>query len=164
MMAQEGAIVPSFSLDNIMIKYFNIKKILNSESGTTLVELMVAIAITTIIMIGGLQLFYGGKLFLNHGKNRRIALSIADQRMETVLRYPYNQMADSLTEASTIMDGKWTRSTIVSYVDDDTDGLGAGDSDGATDDYLEIEITVDWGESSNKNISLINYISDYSQQ
>ena len=125
---------------------------------------MVAIIITTIIMIGGLQFFYGGKLFLNHGKSRRIALAIAEQRMETVLRYPYNQMADSLSEISTVIGGKWTRSTTVSGVDDDADGLGAGDSDENTDDYREIEITVDWGGSSNKSISLKNYISENGQQ
>jgi len=147
-----------------MIKFINIEKYLGGESGTTLVELMVAIVITTIIMIGGLQFFYGGKLFFNHGKDRRIALAIAEQRMETVLRYPYNQMADSLAETGTVIDGKWTRSTTVSGVDDGADGLGAGDSDGVTDDYREIEITVDWGESSNKSISLINYISEYGRQ
>ena len=115
-------------------------------------------------MIGGLQFFYGGKLFLNHDKSRRIALAIAEQRMETVLRYPYNHLADSLTEASTIIDGKWTRSTTISGVDDDTDGLEAGDNDGNTDDYREIEITVDWGESSNKSISIQHFISEYGQQ
>ena len=124
-------------------------------------EVMVAIIITTIIMIGGLQFFYGGKLFLNHGKSRRIALAIAEQRMETVLRYPYNQMADSLSEVSTVIGGKWTRSTTFTGVDDDADDLGAGDSDGNTDDYREITITVDWGESSNKSVSIKNYISEY---
>jgi len=147
-----------------MIKFINIEKYLGSESGTTLVELMVAIVISAIIMVGGLQFFYGGKLFLNHGKSRRIALSIAEQRMETVLRYPYDQLADSLSEVSTVIGSKWTRSTIVSGVDDDADGLGAGDSDGNTDDYREIEITVDWGESSNKSISIQHYISEYGQQ
>ncbi len=127
-------------------------------------ELMVAIIITTIIMIGGLQFFYGGKLFLNHGKSRRIALAIAEQRMETVLRYSYNQMADSLSEVSTVIDGNWTRSTIFSGVDDSTDGLGASDSDGNTDDYREITVAVNWGESSNKSISIKNYISEYRQQ
>ena len=147
-----------------MIKFIKIEKYLGGESGTTLVELMVAIVISAIIMIGGLQFFYGGKLFLNHGKSRRIALAIAEQRMETVLRYPYNQLADSLSEAGTVIGGKWMRSTTVSGVDDDTDGLEGGDSDGNTDDYQEITIMVDWGESSNKSISLINYISEYSQQ
>ncbi|MBU4445579.1 hypothetical protein KJ656_10935, partial [bacterium] len=134
-----------------MIKFIKIEKYLGNESGTTLVEVMVAIIITTIIMIGGLQFFYGGKLFLNHGKSRRIALAIAEQRMETVLRYPYNQMADSLSEAGTVIDGNWTRSTTVSGIDDDTDGLGADDSDVNTDDYRKIVVTVDWGESSNKS-------------
>ena len=147
-----------------MIKFIKIEKYLGGESGTTLVELMVAIVISAIIMIGGLQFFYGGKLYLNHGKSRRIALAIAEQRMETVLCYPYNQMADSLSEAGTVIGGKWMRSTTVSGVDDDTDGLEGGDSDGNTDDYQEITIMVDWGESSNKSISLINYISEYSQQ
>jgi len=147
-----------------MIKFITIEKYSGGESGTTLVELMVAIVITTIIMIGGLQFFYGGKLFLNHGKDRRIALAIVEQRMETVLRYPYNQMADSLSEVSTVIDGKWTRSTTFSGVDDVTDGLGAGDSDGNTDDYREIAVTVDWGESSNKSISIKNYISEYGRQ
>ena len=155
---------PPFFLDNIMIKYFNIEKYLSDESGATLVELMVAIVITTIIMVGGLQFFYGGKLFLNHGKDQRIALAIAEQRMETVLCYPYNQMADSLSEVSTVIGGKWTRGTSFSGVDDETDGLGAGDSDGNTNDYREIAVTVDWGESSNKSISIQNYISEYSQQ
>ena len=155
---------PSLLRNNIMIKFINIEKYLGGESGTTLVELMVAIVISAIIMIGGLQFFYGGKLFLNHGKSRRIALAIAEQRMETVLCYPYNQMADSLAEVSTVIGGKWTRSTTVTGVDDETDGLGAGDNDGNTDDYRKIEITVDWGESSNKSISIKNYISEYGQQ
>jgi len=155
---------PLFPFGNIMIKFIKIEKYLGGESGTTLVELMVAIVISAIIMIGGLQFFYGGKLYLNHGKSRRIALAIAEQRMETVLRYPYNQVADSLSEAGTVIGGKWTRSTLVSGVDDDTDGLEGNDDDENTDDYLEIEVTVDWGESSNKSISIQNYISEYGQQ
>ncbi|MFH1252319.1 MAG: prepilin-type N-terminal cleavage/methylation domain-containing protein [bacterium] len=147
-----------------MIKFINIEKYLSGESGTTLVELMVAIVISAIIMIGGLQFFYGGKLFLNHGKDRRIALAIAEQRMETVLRYPYNQVADSLSEAGMVIGGKWTKTTTVSGVDDDTDGLGIGDSDGNINDYLEIAVTVDWGESSSKSILIKNYISEYGRQ
>ncbi|MCG2715027.1 MAG: hypothetical protein L6422_01860 [Candidatus Marinimicrobia bacterium] len=147
-----------------MIKFFSIKNILSGESGTTLVELMVAVVISAIIMIGGLQFFYGGKLFLNHGKDRRIALAIAEQRMETVLRYSYNQLADSLSEAGTVIGGKWTRCTTVSGIDDDIDGLGADDSDVNTDDYRKIVVTVDWGESSNKSVSIKNYISEYGQQ
>ncbi|MFH1252065.1 MAG: hypothetical protein V1715_13340, partial [bacterium] len=104
-----------------MIKFINIEKYFGGESGTTLVELMVAVVISAIIMIGGLQFFYGGKLFLNHGKSWRIALAIAEQRMETVLRYSYNHLADSLSEVSTLMGNNWTRSTIVSGVDDGAD-------------------------------------------
>jgi len=147
-----------------MKKFDRIKRCFKDETGNTLVEVMIAILITSIVFIGVSQFFYGGKLFLNHGKNRRIALAIAEQRMETVLRYPYNQLADSLSEANTVIGGKWTRSTTVTGIDDDADGLGAGDGDGNTDDYLEIAVTVGWGESSNKSISLKNYISEYRQQ
>jgi len=147
-----------------MKKFDGIKRCFKDETGSTLVEVMIAILITSIVFIGGSQFFYGGKLFLNHGKDRRIALAIAEQRIETVLRYPYYQLADSLAEAGTVIDGKWTRTTTCSGVDDETDGLGAGDSDGNTDDYLEIVVMVNWGETSGKSILLNYFTSEYRRQ
>ncbi len=137
---------------------------LHTESGTTLVEAMVAALIITVVMIGGLQFFYGGKRFMNQEKHRRIALSLAGQRMETALRYPYSQLADSLSELNTpisIGGLNGTRTTVVNSVDDPADSLGAEDLDGNTDDYKRVTVSVRWAEQETKTVTLETYISEY---
>ncbi|MBL7067210.1 MAG: type II secretion system protein [Candidatus Marinimicrobia bacterium] len=147
----------------MMARFSNIRKFLHDESGTTLVEVMAAIFISTIIMIGGSQFFYQSKRFLNQEKNRRIAITIAEQKIEATLSYPYDKIIADLTEVNTLVDGKWTRTTTFSSIDDSADGTGANDLDGNTDDYWKITVTVNWGEQPNKSVSVESYISEYWQ-
>ena len=135
-----------------------------NETGTTLTEAMIAMLIATIVMLGGLNFFYGGEYFINRIKNKRTALVIVENRMELAHNFPYSVLADSLNENNTQVsmgDILGLRTTTVNSIDDEIDGLGASDSDGNTDDYKKITVSFQWTGKSTQTITLSSYISKY---
>ena len=138
-------------------------KFILNEDGTTIIEVMIAIVIATIVMLGGLNYFYSGEYFINHMKNKRIALVIVENRLELANKFPYSALADSLNENNTqvsIGNISGLRTTTVNDIDDETDGLGANDSDNNTDDYKKIIVSLQWSEKSTYTITLSSYISE----
>ena len=139
-------------------------KFILCESGTTIIEAMIAMLIATIVMLGGLNFFYGGEYFINRTKNRRIALVIVENRMELSHNFPYSVLADSLNENNTQVsmgDILGLRTTTVNSIDDGIDGLGASDWDSNTDDYKKITVSFQWTGKSTQTITLSSYISKY---
>ena len=139
-------------------------KFILCESGTTIIEAMIAMLIAAIVMLGGLNFFYGGEYFINRTKNRRIALVIVENRMELSHNFPYSVLADSLNENNTQVsmgDILGLRTTTVNSIDDGIDGLGGSDSDGDTDDYKKITVSFQWTGKSTQTITLSSYISKY---
>ena len=139
-------------------------KFILCESGTTIIEAMIAMLIAAIVMLGGLNFFYGGEYFINRTKNRRIALVIVENRMELSHNFPYSVLADSFNENNTQVsmgDILGLRTTTVNSIDDGIDGLGGSDSDGDTDDYKKITVSFQWTGKSTQTITLSSYISKY---
>ncbi|MEA3499637.1 MAG: hypothetical protein U9R41_01255 [Candidatus Marinimicrobia bacterium] len=139
-------------------------KFILNETGTTLIEVMITILIATIVMLGGLNFFYGGEYFINRVKNKRIALTIVENRIELANKFSYSVLADSLNENNTqvsIGDISGLRTTTVNGIDDETDGLGENDSDSNTNDYKKITVSLQWTGKSTQAITLSSYISEY---
>lgn len=139
-------------------------KFILNETGTTLIEVMITILIATIVMLGGLNFFYGGEYFINRVKNKRIALTIVENRIELAHKFSYSVLADSLNENNTqvsIGDISGLRTTTVNGIDDETDGLGENDSDSNTNDYKKITVSLQWTGKSTQAITLSSYISEY---
>jgi len=115
------------------------------EKGFTLVEVLVAIVMLTIIILGGMQFFVAGSARVDRGVHQRAAFEMAYARLEALSSAPYDSIA-SLTENSVSLDDiVCTRVTKVTYVDDPLDGTGAGDSD--AQDYKQITVSVYWTEA-----------------
>jgi len=127
---------------------------------------MIAIIIAAIVMMGGLNYFYSGEYFMNRMKNKRIALTIVENRIELANKFSYSVLADSLNETNTQVsmgDISGLRTTTVNSIDDETDGLGGNDSDGNTDDYKKITVSLQWTGKSTQTVSLCSYINEYWQ-
>jgi hypothetical protein len=133
-----------------------------NETGTTIIEAMIAMLIAAIVMLGGLNFFYGGEYFINRIKNKRTALVIVENRMELAHNFPYSVLADSLNENNTQVpmgDILGLRTTTVNSIDDGIDSLGASDLD--SNDYKKMTVSFQWTGKSTQTITLSSYISKY---
>jgi len=148
-----------------MIQSFSNK--ISAETGTTLVESIVAITLISVIMLGGFQFFVGGKSSINDSGFRRLAIIRAEERLEAANRFEYAVLADSLDETQTVVNlGDLTglRTTVVTATDDPIDGLAGADLDGDPDDYKQITTTISWPLGGQNQVSLSTSVSaDYRQ-
>jgi hypothetical protein len=147
----------------MVAKFFH--QLTHSRRGSTLIEVSIAMLLTTTILVGGVQFFFGGKKFLHDARCRRLAVLCLSERAEYIRRLPYSQVTTILNESDQVVKvGQYTlrRSTNVCSVDDPLDGTGSSDKDGNPNDYKVIEIIVAWSENSHHRVgtSLI-FTEDY---
>lgn len=140
-------------------------KTARSQHGSTLIEVTIAMLLTTTILVGGVQFFFGGKKFLHSARCRRLAVICLTERAEYLRRLPYSQLTTLLNESNQPVSlGQYTlrRSTNVRLVDDPLDGTGSSDSDGNPNDYKVIDITVAWSENAHHRVSTsLIFTEDY---
>jgi len=162
-LVREGESFPlSFLVDESMSN--SAIRQIEQEDGMTLIEVSIAVLLSMVIMIGGLQFFYGGERYLNEEKYHRLALFTVTDRLENANRYLYSELSDSLTEVNTIVmlsDKIGYRTTSVSTVDDPRDGIGGADSDGITEDYINIAVTVMIPGNTDYSVRLSTLITEY---
>ncbi len=137
-----------------------------TESGNTLIEVMFTATLLMIIMISGLNFFYSGRMMVKRSKNYRLALAIAEKRMEQVHKNSYKTLSADLSETDTSI---WVdelpgfRTTRIMDIDDPLDGTGGDDSDSNTAtnplDYKKIVVTVKWPVNKAHQISLTTFRS-----
>ena len=133
------------------------------ENGTSIVEVMVAIVVFMIIMMGGLNYFLQPQSMIGRQKIKRLAISAAQSRMETLLALDFTQITSDSNETNTsVLLGSITglRSTTVTAIDDAADGLGGSDADGDTVDYKTILVELSWTAGSDQAISFSTKVSD----
>ncbi len=134
------------------------------ETGTSLVEVMVAIVVFMIIMVGGLTYFTLPQSTAVREKIKRLAFAAAHQRMETLLALDYTAITADSNEASipvTLATKAASRNTTVTEVDDAADGLGGSDADSETVDYKSITIEITWNDGNNKSASITTNVSEF---
>ncbi|MFA4907182.1 MAG: hypothetical protein WC602_02845 [archaeon] len=137
---------------------------IEQKDGMTLIEVSIAIFLSMVVMIGGLQFFYGGDRYLNEERYRRLALLTATDRLENANRYAYLALSDSLTETNTsimLSDKVGYRTTSVSAVDDPRDGVGGADTDGITEDYKNVAVSVSIPGKTTYSIRLSTVLTKY---
>jgi len=143
------------------------RNFLSDENGTTLAENMIAMLVMTIVLLGGMQFFIGGKARLDSTAMQRLAVLAAEQRLETARRFTYAQLADSLNETDTpivLSSRNATRTTIVTNIDDTFDGSGGGDKDANPLDYKMVTTTINWIGAPAGGVSLTLFLDeDYLQ-
>jgi len=145
----------------------------NLQSGTTLIELMLALLIIALIILGGGMFFFHGRVNIIRESHRRAALLVASQRLEALKAADYEKIALNdpsyqpyyITHSS---DWAWnlseTKETVT--VDNLSDGQMLTeaqwrDDDGMNDsyDYLKIMVTVEWSDSTTNTVSLTTLIA-----
>lgn len=116
-----------------------------SAAAVTLIEVMVAVLIATIVIIGGSLLFVTGRSQINQQKHHRAAIQLAAQKLEELKADNYDDIVEGDTEESlSLEDLSYSRSTH-------TEDAGS---------YKEVTVTVSWGLTGNEhNVSLVTSIA-----
>ena len=116
-----------------------------SQKGTGLIEVMLAISILVIIVLGGASLFAYGAGQISQSKHSRVAVELASQKLEQ-LRADNNisiEIPDGETiESIPLEDVSYEQTTV-------TEDLGS---------YKKVEVTVNWtqmGKQYNVNMTTL---------
>jgi len=139
------------------------KRILRRQNGTTLIETMIAMVVFLIIMLGGIQYFFLPQTTMARQKFRRLAISAAKNRLESIRSMDYVQITTALNETNapiSLGDISGERSTTISLVDDPADGSDTNDKDGNLVDYKIMDVSVSWNIHKIRNVFLATVISD----
>lgn len=64
------------------------------ERGATLVEVMLACAVLAILAVAGAEYLYRGQATVTAQKHRRLAMEVANSRMETIRGTPYGSLKE----------------------------------------------------------------------
>lgn len=121
---------------------------LNEKKGVTLVEVMVAILVFTIVMLGGLAFFFYGRMHISHSNHQRMALGLTKEQVEILKATPYDELPAVDNENITLGGVDYSRNTVV------TDGTGGGI-------YREVTVTTSWEEKGNTvSVQLVTVIAE----
>jgi len=157
---------------------------LNSKTGVTLIEVMIALIIIALVILGGGMFFFYGRVIIVREAHRRAAVMVASQRLEELKGADYSEIDLGSNGKYYIVwdetDEEWSP---VSYTDPppenaqepvDVDNLSGNsptgptmvteaeyvDDDGdSTEDYLKITVTVNWEDSRNNSVSSTTLIA-----
>jgi len=117
-----------------------------SVAAFTLIEVMTAILIVTIVIAGGSFLFVTGRNQVNLQKHYRAATQLAAQKLEELKAGNYGDIVvgDTQDPPISLEDLSYTRSTHT---------VNAGS-------YKEVTVTVSWLQGNNsRNVSLVTFIA-----
>ncbi len=138
------------------IKKINQRKQLK---GFTFIEAVVLIAIVSLVTVSFYSTFAVGIRNIANSKIRLVAVSLANQKMETIRSLAYDNIgtqggipAGNIAQNEDVtVDGKvYHINTYIHYIDDPFDGT-INDSDGIPTDYKEARVTVKWGNDNNSH-------------
>jgi Tfp pilus assembly protein PilV len=157
-------------LQEVTMKIFSF----NSNTGATLIELVVALLIIALVILGGGMFFFYGRVNIIREAHRRAALLVASQRVEELRAADWDDIAldpPSYDPYYLTYSSGWTINTSETKdmgveVDDLSDGemlteAQWEDDDGAGDsyDYLKITVTVEWSDSTANTVGLTTLIA-----
>ena len=126
----------------------------NSESGFTLVEVLVTLFIIALVILGGGMFFFYGQVNIVREAHRRAAVLVASQRLEELKGAEWLDIApeiisgDETVTVDNVADAKMI--TQAWYVDDEG---------GTSEDYVEVRVTVNWVDSRSNSVSTTTLIA-----
>lgn len=145
----------------------NCIRLRRDQRGTSLVEVMVATVVFMTIMLGGLNYFTLPQATVAREKMRRLAVTQAQQRMETILGLDYAEITADLNETVTsvpLAKISGSINTTILTVDDVADGLGLSDADSDTRDYKNITVKITWSDGNAQSVSFSTCVSAFENQ
>ena len=126
------------------------------KKGFSIIEALVLIFVFSVVTLSFYSIFSVGSKYIVSSKNRIIAISLANERMELLRNLAYDNVATvggipsgSINPDESIAVGNKTFriTTDVHLYDDPTDGVfGGSPDDNVSNDYKLAEVTVYWGE------------------
>ena len=116
-----------------------------SKKGISLVEVMVAVLISTIVILGSSFFFVASSNQINLREQYRAASRLAEQKLEELKAGSYDDIATSVTKESLSLEKTSYGRSI------DTEDLGL---------YKKVIVTVDWGGGGKqRNVSVATLIA-----
>lgn len=119
---------------------------LNSESGFSLIEVLIALLILSIVIAGGGLFFFYARCAIVREGHRRVALQTASQKIEELKATSYEKILESMPFPKKEVDNLPSGNTITTEIED----LGG---------YLEATVTVSWQNNSPQKVSLVTLIA-----
>ena len=139
-----------------------------TTKGMSLVELLVAIALISLVFGAIMASFQVVASLIGSSKAYAGAISLANERIEYIRSLPYNSIGTIAgipegpipqTGTTTINGREYLERVVIEYIDDDADGTGASDTNGILADYKRIKVEYSWDENGEaKVVSLISNI------
>ena len=116
-----------------------------SKKGVSLIEVMMAVLISSIVMLGGSFFFVASTNQINIREQYRAASRLASQKLEEVKAVDYDTVAEGeVTDSVTLKNSSYNRSVV-------TKDLGS---------VKEVTVTVNWGPVGQQhNINLVTFIA-----
>ena len=116
----------------------------NSKRGTSLIEVMIAALILTIIIMGGSFFYVASTNQINLREQHRVASRLAAQKLEDLKAGNYSDIAVGKTTDDPLGSGFYSRSTV-------TEDMGT---------YKKVTVDVIWGTPDNShNVSVVTFIA-----
>ena len=116
-----------------------------SKKGVSLIEVMIAVLISAIVMLGGSFFFVASTNQINLREQYRAASRLASQGLEEVKAVDYDTVAEGeVKDSVTLRSSSYNRSVV-------TKDLGS---------VKEVTVTVNWGPVGQQhNINLVTFIA-----
>jgi prepilin-type N-terminal cleavage/methylation domain-containing protein len=124
------------------------------ERGFSLIEVLVAVIIAVIAVLGLAHSFGAGRALINRYETARAASALVEGRLETLATIATKDPSDPQLTVGThgpapiMLGGErlGQESWFIEWVDDPLDGLGAGDL--TPNDYKRVTATITWTGSA----------------
>ena len=119
--------------------------VLKSKKGTSLIEVMVAILILVIVIMGSSLLFVYARSQIHLRKHYRVAVQLTAQKLEELKAGSYNDIVGSeMQESIPLEDLSYSRSL-------ETEDIGS---------YKKVKVTTYWEQMGKEhNVSLVTFIA-----
>lgn len=126
------------------------KKNCDNNKGITYLEIILAAAIITYIVMGFAQMFIKNNIALNQSKMQTMAANWASDEMENIKSYYYTDITTSTFTAEVRVLGDIQEFSRVVNISELEEGL------------KEVEIKVRWTELSKpRELRIVSYVADY---
>ncbi|MFA5030791.1 MAG: carboxypeptidase regulatory-like domain-containing protein [Patescibacteria group bacterium] len=133
-------------------------RVLHKKNGYTLIELLIATAILSMVVVVIGSSFVNALKLIGNAKSRLVGVSVANEQLERIRNRPYDNIGTTTgwptgtIPATQTIERSGTRFTVttrVDYIDDPFDNLVCGSPavppcDTVPQDYKRVEVAVTW--------------------